>query len=271
MTVDYRTRLTGPVASTDSNAFNQKGIGIIVTNILAIGNSFSQDASRYIHRIARADGVTLNITNLYIGGCPLERHFRNMRSDARDYSLDYNGEETKFKVSLKEALLNRSWDVVTVQQASHKSYDKESYLPYITSLIDYVKQLCPKAKIVIHQTWAYETGSAKILSTPFTDHFEMLKAVKQAYAEIAAEVSNEGIIPSGELMGYLLEHGVEKVHRDTFHASRGLGRYAMGLLWYRMLTGAEVKDNTFCDFDEPVEEAHIQLAKEFVDSCTPLF
>ena len=46
--------------------------------ILAIGNSYSQDATRYLHQIARRGGVALNVSNLYIGGCPLSRHFKNM-------------------------------------------------------------------------------------------------------------------------------------------------------------------------------------------------
>jgi len=240
-------------------------------NVLAIGNSFSQDATRYLHRIARADGADLTVCNLYIGGCPLEKHFRNMQSEERAYELEYNGEQTHFKVSLKEALLNRSWDIVTLQQSSKNSFDKDSYFPYACLLVDYVKTLCPKAKIVIHQTWAYENGGKSMLKTPFSDHHEMLDAVKNAYAQVAKEVPNEGIIPSGEILAFLLKNGVPSVHRDGHHTTKGLGRYAMGLLWYRMLTGVAVKDNTFCDFDEPVEAQHILLAKQFVDSCTPIF
>ena len=40
-------------------------------NILAIGNSFSQDAMRYLHKIAKADGVEFECFNIYIGGCSL--------------------------------------------------------------------------------------------------------------------------------------------------------------------------------------------------------
>ena len=35
-------------------------------NILSIGNSFSQDAQRYLHRIAKADGFTLNTFNQFM-------------------------------------------------------------------------------------------------------------------------------------------------------------------------------------------------------------
>ena len=69
-------------------------------NILAIGNSFSQDATRYLHQIAAADGVTLHVANLYIGGCSLEHHYRNMLSGERAYELQYNGQLTGFQVSL---------------------------------------------------------------------------------------------------------------------------------------------------------------------------
>ena len=128
-------------------------------NILSIGNSFSQDAQRYLHRIAKADGCTLNTFNLYIGGCPISLHYRNMISEERAYMLEMNGESTGFKVSLKEALLNRDWDFVPVQQASLKSTDYETYQPYLNEIVNYIKRCAPKAKIAIHQTWAYEQDS----------------------------------------------------------------------------------------------------------------
>ena len=37
--------------------------------VLAIGNSFSNDAMRYLHGIAKADGVDMKTVNLFIGGC----------------------------------------------------------------------------------------------------------------------------------------------------------------------------------------------------------
>lgn len=42
--------------------------------ILAIGNSFSQDATRYLQDIAASAGENLFVRNLYIGGCSLEMH-----------------------------------------------------------------------------------------------------------------------------------------------------------------------------------------------------
>ncbi len=72
------------------------------------------------------------------------------------------------------------------------------------------------------------------------------------------------LIPSGKLFENMLKAGMLKVHRDTFHAKLGLGRYALGLLWHGVLTGREVKDVTFCNFDEPVTEKEIKTAKDCV-------
>ncbi len=235
-------------------------------NVLAIGNSFSEDATRYLHGIARADGEVLNVVNLYIGGCSLEKHFRNMHSEAKAYELQYNGERTGFFVSVKDALLNRRWDVVTLQQASPVSFDKESYFPYINELAKYVRRYSPKAKIYIHQTWAYEDGSERLAKLGrFECAAEMREAVIESYDYAAEKIAADGIIPSGKLLGALLENGVEKVHRDTYHASRGVGRYAIALLWYGVLTGKGVAENTFCDFDEAVSDKEIAITKKCVN------
>ena len=234
-------------------------------NILSIGNSFSQDAQRYLHRIAKADGCTLNTCNLYIGGCPLSLHYRNMISEERVYILEMNGESTGFKVSLKDALLNRDWDVVTVQQVSDKSPYYETYQPYLNKIVEYVRLCVPKAKIAIHQTWAYEQDSHRLnIELGYKNHTDMFEDVRASYEKAAKDIKADFIIPSGAVFQRLIESGIEKVHRDTFHASYGLGRYALGLLWYSILSGNDVKQNTFCDFDEEISKTEIEKAKECV-------
>lgn len=238
--------------------------------ILAIGNSFSQDATRYLHQIARADGQKLSVVSLYYGGCSLDRHYRYMLSEENAYELVYNGYSTGFFISMKQALLSREWDVVTIQQASGLSVDPDSYYPYINALADYVRQCAPKAKIIVHQTWAYEQGSAKLSNAGYTDHKAMFADIEKAYALAAEKIGADGIIPSGLLFQNMLAGGFEKVHRDTFHATLGAGRYALGLLWYRMLTGVDVTDNTFCDFDEEVTGEEIAAIKKLVQAFEPL-
>ena len=234
-------------------------------NVLSIGNSFSQDAQRYLHKIAQADGVDICSFNLCIGGCTLSRHYRNMLGEERAYGLEMNGCSTGFCVSLKEALLNRDWDIITVQQASHKSPNYDTYQPYLDGLIEYIRHFVPKAKIAIHQTWAYEQGSQRLTEKMgYKDYKEMLHDIIKTYRTAAEHIGADYIIPSGEVFGDLLENGIEKIHRDTFHASFGLGRYALGLIWYKTFTGNDVSENTFCDFDEEISAEQIEVAKKCV-------
>lgn len=234
-------------------------------NILSIGNSFSQDAQRYLHQIGRSDGFAIHAVNLYIGGCSLARHYRNMLSGKSAYLLEINGNNSGFTVSLEQALLNREWDVITLQQVSHESMNYDSYQPYLDQLAEYVRRYQPKAKLVIHQTWAYEKDSQRLTQElGYTDPQTMLQEVTQTYDRAAQQIGAELVIPSGQLMGALLRAGIESVHRDTFHASLGLGRYALGLLWYTMLTGRPVQEIAYCDFDREVTPEEMAIAKKCV-------
>ena len=235
----------------------------MIMNILSIGNSFSEDAQRYLHSIARSANFNLNSYNLYIGGCPLAIHFRNMLSEEKRYGLGVNGHSSYFFVSIKEALLSCDWDIVTVQQVSHLSVDYETYQPYLNEIVAYVKKYCPKAKIAIHQTWAYEEESYRLCQElGYKSRKDMFKDIKIAYQQAARDINADYIIPSGELMEELTASGIEKVHRDTFHASLGLGRYAIGLLWYAVLTGNELENVSFSDLDDSVSDEQIETAKE---------
>lgn len=240
--------------------------------ILCIGNSFSCDATRYLYGIARAGGVEMEIANLYIGGCSLERHYRNMLGDKQDYQLYFNGAATGFFVTLSEALLSRQWDIITMQQASPSSFNQDTYEPYATAIADFVRECAPKAKLIVHQTWAYEDGSDKLFKVAgYQTSAAMFADVEKAYNMMAQTINADGLIPSGRVMQMLLEKGIPTVHRDTFHANLGVGRYALGLLWYRMLTGKSAAENSFRDFDIPVSEEEILIAKACVDSIDLIF
>lgn len=67
-----------------------------VIRILAIGNSFSQDAiENYLHQLAEASGKQTIIANMYIGGCTLERHYNNARNNTAAYSYRKIGVDGK--------------------------------------------------------------------------------------------------------------------------------------------------------------------------------
>lgn len=230
--------------------------------VLAIGNSFSQDATRYLHDVAKADGYDLKVVNLFIGGCPLSLHYKNINNDNRAYLYEFNGINTEICVSVKDALESDLWDYVTVQQVSRESMDYETYQPYLDALVSYIHKYCPKAKILVHETWAYKDKTDTLQRFGYENQADMYNDVKNAYIKAAEHLKTE-MIPSGEAMQNLLRNGVPVIHRDHIHASFGLGRLTLAFTWYEFLTGRstdgiEIPDSVL---DEPVSEKEILLAK----------
>ena len=238
--------------------------------ILSIGNSFSDDAQRYLRAIAASEGVEIETLNLCIGGCSLQTHASHVKDGARAYLFHYNGDlYCEDLVTLDEGLGMREWDVVTLQQVSTHSFDKESFYPYIYEVADYVRKKLPNAKIYMHQTWAYEHGSPRSIEiTDGRGSEYMLDGIRQAYRQAKREIGAEAVIPSGELMELLRLNKAEGIYRDTFHAGYGLGRYAIGLLWFKLFTGRSVLNNSFCEFDESTSEKNLKIARECVETLS---
>ncbi len=233
--------------------------------ILSIGNSFSHDAHRYLHSLAKKEGQDFKTVNLYISGCSLERHYNNLVGDKADYDFELNGEKIE-KSTIKQALESDAWDIITLQQASRFSFQYKSYLPYIEELVKVIRQTRPNAKIFIHQTWAYEDGSEKLKSLKFKTSKKMFKKISRCYNKIAKKIKADGIIPCGEAMQKALELGLKKVHRDTYHASLGAGRYLLALCWFKALTEQDISLNAFNDLDEPITENEREIIIKAVNS-----
>lgn len=230
-----------PYAATESQ-YSKDG----TLNVLAIGNSFAQDATYYLDDIARAQGYTnVEIAYLFIGGCTLKTHATNMSDNLADYTYytNFGGKWVSTKnYTMEQAITSRDWDVITLQQASHHSGKSDTYEPYLGQLVDYVRQKQPNAKILWHMTWAYQQDSTHSGFPLYNnDQTTMYNSIVNAY--------NTAVVPyitSGDMDG-LLACGTaiqnartsfvgDTLTRDGYHMSP-LGRYLTGCLWYSYLTG----------------------------------
>ncbi len=226
-------------------------------NVLSIGNSFSQDAHAWLHQITEHLGDDFYFVNLYIGGCNLEHHWECFSSASTEYLFEENGHGIR-NISIQEALSLADWDVITFQQASHDSGLYNTYQPFLSNLHAAVTAACPRAKVYIHQTWAYEEGSEHWAYGRYNNsQTQMHAAVMDAYGKAAVDI-DANIIPVGEVMAYLrnntaafsaTQNGIP-LTRDGFHLSLTFGRYAAALTWYGVLTGKDVRNCTFAPWDE---------------------
>ncbi len=244
--------------------------------VLAIGNSFSQDATAYLEDLAACGGAEARVVNLYIGGCPLSAHWRNAQNDLAAYDYQLRGVGTGKKVSIRQALLERDWDVVTLQQASGDSGLWQTYQPYLGDLSAYVKKYAPRARQMIHETWAYETDSAHPAFGQYgKSQRTMYLALRAAYRKAAAALGADWI-PCGDAIQALralkpfdYPHGGLSLCRDGYHMHLVYGRYAAAAVWYETVLGGNILKNPFAPrVGLPADEALLKLeARTVHDVC----
>lgn len=168
--------------------------------LLTVGNSFSQNATKFLGDLAKADGNTLIIGRCDVGGSPLELHWGKVAAHEKDPKDPAGLYATK--LSLKQQLKTQPWDFVTVQQASIKSHDINTYRPFAQQLAGFIREQAPNAKLLMHETWAYRVDDPRFLTKepkpgdPQTQE-EMYQSLKAAYRTIAAEVGAQ-LIPVGD-------------------------------------------------------------------------
>lgn len=237
--------------------------------ILSIGNSFSQDAHKWLKPVCDSAGVDVLAVNLYIGGCSLETHWYNWTTETPAYELEVNGEYQQ-KISLQEALAMDEWDVITLQQASPFSGQPQTYVPFIADLAAAVRERCPGATLYIQETWAYERDSDHpAFATYHGSQTEMYARLKDAYC-MASRLIDAPIIPVGTVIQQLRDqspefdypNGGRSLNRDGFHLSWTYGRYAAALTWYAVLLNGDVDRVSFGD--EIAEKSLLAVIKNAV-------
>ena len=174
--------------------------------ILAIGNSFSQDAvEQYFFELAQEAGIPVIVGNAYIGGCSIERHVLNSRTGAADYAYRKvgkggSGERKEYPGrTLAEIIADEPWDYVSLQQASPLSGIYDSYAQWLPELHAYVSARVPEdAVFMLHQTWAYAADSDHGGFRNYdNDQMKMYRAIVDANERAAVLVGIGIIIPSG--------------------------------------------------------------------------
>ena len=166
--------------------------------ILCIGNSFSVDVSTYVHQIAESAGKEIDIYVLYIGGCPIDLHYKNILSGEKAYEFYKNGSRTPLMwCSIQEGIAYQKWDYITFQQVSGKSVDAETFFPELPLLMNEVRKISP-GQFLLHKTWAYSKGFSheKYGKNPMNQE-KMAQDIDNAYEMVSSKINVPFIIPSG--------------------------------------------------------------------------
>ena len=215
--------------------------------VLAIGNSYAEDATNYFYQLAEDAGVKdITVAYLYIGGCTLETHVKNLEGNLPAYRYTKNNTgswKSETEKTMLYGIVDEDWDVITLQQQSANSGIASSFEPNLTKLIDYVQQnkTNPSCEIYWHMTWAYQEGYAG-LSAFGNDQMTMYERISQNVQEIVLPKEDiESIIPVGTaVQNARTSHLGDTLNRDGIHLTLDLGRYLAGLVWVKKLTNRSI-------------------------------
>ena len=258
-----------------------KELGFTVTQksgkslyILAIGNSFSVDAMQYLYQILQELGYTdIYLGNLYIGGCTLQTHAGNITSNAKAYTYYVNktGSWTNTAgFAPLNAMREKDWDYVSMQQASGYSGVADSYEPYLTTIVNSVVQNCPYAKRMWHMTWAYQGNSTHSDFGKYNkDQMTMYNAIVNAVqTKVLSRGDFEFVIPCGTAVQNLRTSFLgDNITRDGYHMSYDVGRYVTALMWARLISGRSIEGISYKPSGYSYSDKTIAAIKEAVENA----
>ena len=217
--------------------------------VLMIGNSFSICNLRQMPQVAESMGKKLDLASLFIGGCSLERHWHNVEVAAtnatfKPYRFDRiaNGKNVveNGTANIPDALAMDKWDIVTIQQASHFSWDPATYHPWGDNLVAKIRELAPQAKILVQETWSYPPWDKRLKKFGF-DQVEMYARLHDAYAAFAGKYGF-GIIPVGTAAEICADRNALFTKPD-FHFNREEGEYLQALVWDAAIFGFKINQS----------------------------
>ena len=247
--------------------------------ILVFGNSYSNDAITYLYKIFASAGYdVVVIGNISDGGCNIFNHWSNVDDTLEDFhpGSDYDGlvgyegtagchisingkGSSVTGATLKERYANTvaayDWDYVSVQHAPKEVEQADTYA-YLPNLLGFIKDnlTSEDTQFVFHMIWKYnDTLSNENQRT--NKHYETIINIAKETVLVNEEFSM--LIPAVTMRQNMSSSFLNDVDiaRDYGHMGLTLGRYALGLLWYCVLTGGSVDDVTYVPTPDDVDNA----------------
>lgn len=237
-----------------------------VIKLLALGNSFSQDAvEQNLHELAKAEGIDLVIGNMNIGGCSLDRHWDNISNDKAAYSylkIEGDNRTRTPNQAISSVIQEEDWDYISIQQVSGYSGVPSSF-GKLPDIMHYLRENAtnPDVKFIWHQIWAYEEGSTHGDFPKYDrDQMKMYRAIVETSKQAAKAVGIDMIVPSGTAIqngrtSYIGDHFT----RDGYHLNLSYGRYTAACAWFEKLFDIDVRNNSFKP--DGLSESHVKIAR----------
>lgn len=236
--------------------------GADTLRVLAIGNSFTEDATRYLSALVDSSSIDRERIGVYIVTSPGARfsHWvETISSDASVEAVCKAGTVPMRSCGTMAEVIGQNWDVIVIQQASDVSYKWETfsvlgeYIPMILSLCSN-KNVC----LAYQMPWSHTPDEM-----PYVMEWN-IKCTRRLTETYGVDV----IIPVGTAIQIARETRLNDsmyLTMDKWHLNRGIGRYIASCCWYESIVarcfGTTILNNTACPKGE-YSEADIMLGRE---------
>ena len=189
----YPKQITATTTTPDSNK---------QFKILAIGNSFTQDAFTYVPALLKEMGyVDFELVILSFSGSTLEQHVQFATNNTVQYDMEiYNTQTNKwsgtgeYTTTFKQAITYTNFDTIILQQQSARSHNYDTYQPHLNNLIRYIyDNIDYPTKLGWHGSPAQpDYGWVSTMTSA-----EFYAAQQQTFLNVLRDTPIEYVIPNG--------------------------------------------------------------------------
>lgn len=242
--------------------------------VLAIGNSFSKDAAKFLSQVAKNAGAkNVVIATMHIPSCDLKTHRINAEKNLPVYKYNKTkGGKTKVSknVDLLSALKDEKWDYITLQQSSPLSGIEKSYNRDLDYMISFVLKNRPKAstKLCWHMTWTF---SKKYRNECYSVYnFDQTFMYDSICTAVKDKILSSGdfsvLIPVGTAIQNLRTSYIgDRLNRDGRHLN-DLGKYTAAMTFVRSL-GFGIDFVSWIPKSEKISKAYLPAVKAAVNDA----
>ena len=228
--------------------------------VLCIGNSFTNNALKYVCPLLEAAQVNASSYSIYSlphSGASV-KHWWTVAESGEVVQLNYEGGE---RMPVEEGslakVLAQDWDVITLQQVSKNAVYYSTFNPWLQRLIDFILQHCTNHQVTLawQTAWSYNKAHGKKSS------YDRWRQITSAVQQMIAVDGINVLIPTGTAIQNArsteLSTDDGELTRDGVHLDCGVGCYVASCTWVEAICGPVFDITVLCNELTPAFQADI--------------
>jgi len=196
--------------------------------LLAIGNSFTDDALYFVCNMLGNLGVDADTYSVYIAAHEAAslKQWPDVVNNESMLNLYYcGGKRMDVETGTLKQLLAQPWDVVVLTQYSGDAINYKTFNPWLHYMIDAIQQYClnPEVTLVWQMAWSYNDTHVTTYS-----NYERWSLIAHATQQMMQNDGIDVLIPVGTAIQNARNTALNsesQLTRDGWHLNEGVGRY----------------------------------------------